>query len=448
MLENIVPTNEATPDKYSSARHFWGDDSHAWLFTEGSPAAEIVPEADQKLGSSFSLIGEGYLAFDKFVETLKGDPVIKAKIGNRTLEKSTETLLRSFRARTDATDEELKEAIQSEINKLEGSIQQWTSFSPVDFLILDKMSELPIGKVVLRPVSGVHQRILSEFSDRIDKVEKFNEQQKQQTKEQISTYILQAFENVATCAEVTVEAESNKVQQHADAEVDASLNLLRCYTHLLFARDLRVKMGLRGETGYFLRPVIGFGESDSSWTFSFQSIGLLQPFVVSPESLEVLKRDYAFDTLSDILAKAESSRSQLENAVITAIRWLGRGVTAFDLPEKVLHFAAASERLLTGDKENKSEIMDKFARRLAFLVRDDPADRLQLSSRARELYKIRNNVIHAGRTDISEQDVIEMEVLTLQALIGMAKHLGEWAKHDDFISWVDKQTYGVAAANG
>ena len=117
---------------------------------------------------------------------------------------------------------------------------------------------------------------------------------------------------------------------------------------------------------------------------------------------------YSLGILSQTLAKLDVDRSKLERAVVTSIRWLGRSVMAPDLPEKVLNLAAASERLLTGDEEDKSEIAERFARRLAFLVRDTPEDRLNISIRARELYKVRNKVIHAGKTDVDESDVKEM----------------------------------------
>src|ERR1044072_3238559 len=448
MLGNIIPSREVTPGKYPNARNFWGDDSQAWMFTEGFAPVEISPPADKHLGQSFSLVNDGFAAFDQFIETLKSDPVLGGKVGNQTLEGSTEKLLRAFRNKAEVTDDEVSEAIQSEVGELKRSVKSWTSLAPVDFLVLENISELNVGKIVLRPTSSVYERVLAEFTERINQVEKYDEQQKQELKYQIGAAFFQAFNNVATCAEGTVEAESSRVQKLAAREVESSLNLLRCYTHLLFPRDHRVKMGLRGETSYILRPALGFSTSDPSWTFNFQSIGLLQPFVVSPERLELLRKKFALDVLSETLAKAEASRTKLERAVVTAIRWLGRGVTAFDLAEKVLHFAAASERLLMSDEENKSEIMDKFARRLAFLIRDDPSKRLELSSRAKDLYKIRNKVIHAGKIDVSEEDVIEMEVLTIQALVKMAQRLGDWTKHEHFIAWVEKQSFGVAASNG
>jgi hypothetical protein len=442
MLQNIVPSATVGLGNFRSERHFLGDDSYSWMFTEGEPPIHLRPDPAAGLGPSFGLVNEGSDAFDRFIEDLSSDSTLRGKVSTQTLEKSLEKLLRTFRPNPGAPDGELDEAIEAELIALRSSIQKWTSLAPIDFLIFEDIPELTIGKVVFRPTTSIYERSLNEFNARIDRVEGYSVEQNQQMKQTIKEYFDQTILPTPVCAEVTVEAESSRVQQLADSEIDASLNLLRCYTHLLFDRKLRVRMGLRGENMYIMRPIVGFSESDSSWVFNFQSIGILHPFKLSKDVLELLKEKYSLGILSQTLAKWDLDRSKLEQAVVTSIRWLGRSVMAPDLPEKVLNLAAASERLLTGDNEDKSEIAERFARRLAFLIREKPEDRLNLSIRARELYKVRNKVIHAGKTEVNESDVKEMEILTMQALIKMAQHLGEWTKHEQFSRWVESKSYG------
>lgn len=445
MLQNIVSSAKVGLGNFRTERHFLGDDSYSWMFTEGEPPIHLRPDPAAGLGPSFGLVDEGCDAFDRFIEDLGTDSALRGKISTQTLEKSLEKLLRTFRTNPDASDNELNEAIQTELIALRSSIQKWTSLAPIDFLVFEDIPELSIGKVVFRPTTSIYDRSLNEFNARIDHVNEYSAEQKQQMKQEIKEYFDQAILPTPVCAEVTIEAESSRVQQLADSEIDAALNLLRCYTHLLFDGKLRVRMGLSGENIYIMRPIVGFSESDSSWVFSFQSIGPLQTFKLSKNVVELLKQKYSLGILSKTLAKLDCDRSKLERAVVTSIRWLGRSVMAPDLPEKVLNLAAASERLLTGDEEDKSEIAERFARRLAFLIRDKPEDQLNISIRARELYKVRNKVIHAGKTDIAETDVKEMEILTLQALIKMAQYLSEWSKHEQFSRWVEAKSYGIEA---
>jgi hypothetical protein len=232
----------------------------------------------------------------------------------------------------------------------------------------------------------------------------------------------------------------------ARSEIDASLNLLRCYSNVFFNQAFRVRIGLRGDVlPLSWRPTLGFAESDTSYTFDFHSTGSLKPYVISPETVEALKSDLAFDILSGTLMKPESSRTQMEETVITAIRWLGRGVVANDYPEKILNYAAALERLLIGDNKSEVEISGKWSRRLAFLLGEsDFAYRAEVYRRAKELYNTRSRVIHAGRTDVTASDVIDMESYVLQSLLAIAHRLSEWREHKQIADWEEVQIFRIA----
>lgn len=158
--------------------------------------------------------------------------------------------------------------------------------------------------------------------------------------------------------------------------------------------------------------------------------------------MKALKDDLAFDILSGTLAKPELERTQMEETVVTAIRWLGRGVVANDNPEKILNYAAALERLLIGDNKIEVEISGKWSRRLAFLLGEsDFTYRAEVYKRAKELYNTRSRVIHAGRTDVTTSDVIDMESYALQSLLAIARRLGEWREHKQIADWEEAQIF-------
>ncbi len=92
-------------------------------------------------------------------------------------------------------------------------------------------------------------------------------------------------------------------------------------------------------------------------------------------------------------------------------------------------------------EKSAETLLRKF--QLAYFVEEDPAERLKVNLRAKQLYGVRSGVIHAGRTDVTEEDVNEMEKFTLLALLSMADHLHGWTDHDQFIRWEQSQMFGV-----
>lgn len=385
------------------------------------------------------LTSKGSDAFVKFIDEVNTDSVIGEKVGVDKVARSGWTLLLNFEGRPDAVDAELEAEIRQQLVALRSLPRRWITQSPIKNLIFEDFTELRIGKVIFRKTSDLREQTVRDLNNRL-----YPSLISDKQKENLSNELDRVYGEAAVCAEVVLEAESSRLPQLVDSEIDAALNLLRCYTHLLFSRSYDVRIGLEGEVLYSPRKTLSFSEHEPkpSITTHSRAIGSLAPYQLTAQAVKGLREKFSLDILSSVIAKSESERSNLERAIVTSIRWLGRGVAASDLPEKVLNFAAASERLLIGD-ENKSEIAERYSRRLAFLVGDTPQQRLEISIRARDLYKVRNAVIHAGKTDISQEDVEEIEELTRDALLKMAQHLDEWNDHKQFAEWVEAQIFRV-----
>lgn len=437
MLNNAVPTQQVVNENHPNSIDFWGSDSYSWMMTEGYPAVEMRP--DESLGPSFSLIGEGIAAHDEFLSTLNTDQQIEKAVGIKSLEKALEKLLRFYNEKKDSADALITDSIKAAIKEIKESIKEWTAVAPVDFLIFEDMTELTVGKVTFKTDREVIDYTRDEFHKRID-ANVSSEEAKAGQKALIDEHVPTLFNPNSVAAIVSVEGESSKVKDLAEEEIETSLNLLRCYTHILFSRGLRVKMGLRFTTGYYPRPSIGFSATDESWTLDFNNIGVNHNFELSKAKIAFLKERYAFDELSHIIAKATSQRTKLEKLIVTTVRWLGRGVSENDKANKVLHYAAASETLIMG-QISEAEITEKFSRRLAFLIGSSSEERVNLYARAKALYNKRSKVIHAGSTAIEESDVIALEILTVRALVAMAKKTSEWRTHDDFTNWYQSVSF-------
>lgn len=422
-------------------RHFLGQDSSLHIQWEGEPAVDLRPDPAEDLGPSFYIADEGYDAFEDYVEELNKDAIIGGKVSRKAINQALGTLLGIYRENQDVSDEDLNLAIRQHLQSLRALVKDWRSFVPVDCLVLSGISELRVGRVTFRPNSAafLEESVgrLNAITDTAPMPEPAIQQQKQLNQELVRSL----FGSAPTYAEVAARAEEGRLPLLVDAEVDASLNLFRCFTHVLFPREFRAQIGLRGDVVRVMRPCLSFAEEAGS-SLNGQSIGNLQPYALTPQRLEALKRDFAFEVLSEALGKQDAERNGLERVVITAMRWLGRSIVATAPPEKVLNLAAATERLLLTDNDDKAETGDKQARRMAFLIGRNQPERQAIYKQAKRYYGLRSEVIHAGRTDISEQDVNEMESLMVRSLVAMAKHLSEWQSHDDLMRWEQAATFG------
>ncbi|HKQ06407.1 MAG TPA: hypothetical protein VJ464_14830 [Blastocatellia bacterium] len=314
---------------------------------------------------------------------------------------------------------------------------------PVDNFVLEGLPELVVGKVTFRSFSHFEASFREKISEYVN-ITSNSDEEKAGIIQSINTNIVPLFSMAPTCAEVVVESEASRSPELIDSEVDASLNLLRMYTHLLFARDTRPLVGLRGSVVSAPRPCFLFTDvlkDDQEFSFNIKKVGLLVPYSLNNDRLEHLKTHCAFDILSAALAKPTHSQSQLEKIVITSIRWLGRGAVADDPPEKILTMSVALERLLTTDAEKHTDIGDRLAKRLAFLLSDDLEQRLKISERMKDLYGLRSEVVHAGKTAISMRDIIDLEMLACNAIIAMAGHLNDWRQHQEFVQWTEHRLF-------
>lgn len=443
MLPYIKGSADAGIGSYMREQHFLGDNSWVRVQWADGETVEMRPDPGQPIGPSFCLVNEGCDAFEDFVDELATDPVIGNQVGRKAVENAIGALLREFKTKPEAADEELNAAIRQHLQSLRSLVKEWTSVIPVDNFVLQGVPELRMGRVTFRPITNQFiQNTLNRLNAITDTapVPEHEIQQHRQTNREL----VQSNFNAPTYGEVNISAEQGKLPQLVDTEVDKSLNLLRCFTHLLFPRDFRALIGLRGDVIRVMRPCVSFA-GELAMSINFQSIGGLQPYVLTNEKVEVLRRRYAFDLLSQVLSKDEASRNSLEKVLVTSVRWLGRSIAATALPEKVLNLAAATERLMLSDNDDKTETGDKQARRMAFLIESDPSARISTYKRAKRYYGLRSEVIHAGRIDVSEEDVAEMEIFMLRSLIAIANRMSEWQSHDDFVRWDQERTFSQTA---
>jgi hypothetical protein len=434
IIDNTVTADEANVQSFNKSIYIAGDDSATTITSPGVPTLNIVPDPEVKLGPSFYIVDDGYDAIEHFVDAINEDNTIKAKIGRKAIEGVVIAVVRKYKDTSNPQQKALQIESRSMMASLHALIEETEATVPVENLVLVGLTELVVGKVKFVPSStalpAMQQKLAQSLGSNTDA-------DKQAKISILEDTAVAHYRNSPTCAELTLDAEHNRVTELVDSEVDASLNLLRCYTHLFFPKDARAFIGLKGVISESTRPCVDF--TANGFHINLQKVGMFFPYTVTPDVLEEMVKHYAFNELSDVLKKEEADRTGLERVIVTAIRWLGRSVNATDLPEQVLSLAIALERLMIPDNEQGGKA-DSLALRLAFLVGENEDSRRIIYDQGKKLYRLRSDVVHDGRIQLPTADIEKLEGYSCLALIKMAQNLKDWKTHNDFVYWAKKRT--------
>ncbi len=435
VLENVVPADQISAARHRRSLYIAGDDSKMTISRADVPPLNMVPDPNTKLGPSFYIVDDGCDAMDGFIASANEDDIVKAKVGRKAVEEAVVTVVRKFRNGNKPKTKDLEVESRSVLTNLCALVKETQAVVPIENLVLSGLEEFTVGKVHFRPYSKVAPSIKQKLAQALSNK---SNTQREATDQIYEEAVLPHYSNSPTCAEVILDAEQNRVTEMVNSEVDASLNLLRCYTHLLFSREARAFIGLKGAVLGNTRPCISFTEDN--FYISLENVGMLMPYTVTPTVLEHLVQNYAFNELSAVLKKPELDRTQLERVIVTAIRWLGRSVNASGVPEQVLSLAIALERLMIPDNEQGGKA-DSLALRLAFLVSSNADERMSIYEQGKKLYRLRSDVVHDGKISVAIDDLQNLERYSCLALVKMAQHLTEWKTHNDFVYWAKKQTF-------
>jgi hypothetical protein len=356
---------------------------------------------------------------------------------------------------------------------------------PVDNFFLKGLADLQVGRVMFRTTSAV----LPGMKDHIPKAMAASPYSPKQRRELTKTFdetITRAYGGAPTCGIVTImtnltelraqikstqdyleelpnvqagslsqgeraqlqrmaqnthidqsqqqDSEQDRLLEVAEASVEDALDLMRCYTHILFGRDARAYIGLWGSVPSQTRPAFG-SNAIGDYTLRLQRVGKFFEFDMTPPRLATLQREHAFNELNGALGKEADARSGLEGVVIGAMWRLARGVVAADPAEKFLNLVIALESLMI-EKNERGSKFDKMSSRLATFMENDASKRPPLAAWARGIYTRRNEHAHAAAREAPVQEVIQLEAYAVGAFLKLAKNFGTWQDHSDFIRWV------------
>ena len=339
-----------------------------------------------------------------------------------------------------------KETIKIEIDRclkvLVESIEECRVLIPIESFKLEGIPELRIGNVRFTEYDSIHETMISELHEIIERNPTIPPESKHLNKIHFEKMAIEPFVN-KVCADVTVNSEVEKSYYKALYEVENAVNLLRCYIPLLFSRSSKVQIGIYGSNDNInagrrsllsIKPKGGFN-------CRMERFGPLEPYIMSPDKLMHLKENCYLDSLGRMLAKDVKSRKDLEKRIINAIRWIGTGIHSGSDCDKFLMFIIAIECLLIKRyEEGKSS---PIAERCAFLLSDKPDGRIQIDKKVRDIYDTRSMIVHEGLTEITTEDTGSAQWLAISCLFAVCRRLNEWQNLDELIDWVKVQRYSA-----
>ena len=377
---------------------------------------------------------------EDFIEEITKDDDINSKVSRKTLEETIWNVLGTLKINEDFSDIKIEEATKSIVVELKSMISKLQVYVPIEKLQFKSIRKLRVGNVTLYPANPLQSKLkvrLYRIINRRSTEDRYNIIKR---KKMYRTYIDNSFADCLAIAEVVVEAEPDAVADIVDQEVDAALNLLRCFTTILQQYRDNPIIGIRGSLSSGIHHKIIFDNDEQNVSLDSRLVNGIGYYIIDPNRINYLRSKNAFNTLCCILSKPANRMSQMEKIIATAIRWIGKGVAAIEEPEKVMCFCIALEQMMNGG--GRGDISERLATRLAFLLTDKCDDRIKLCSRAKELYKLRSIVVHTGDTKIQKKDIADLEDMAVKAMVCLAKNLNKWKTHDDFVKWIRGKQFG------
>jgi hypothetical protein len=440
MVDSCVCQLVGDPTNYRKCLSVVGDDTVITLQAQGQEPMEFRADPSHSRGPAFWLVNEGVDALESFIDEMCEDSVCGGQVSRKSIQEMAIHLLRRIRNR-EVQATQLVPEIKKLLRELKGKVVRYESFVPVDNLIIDGVDHVAVGQVRFEPMASALARLQEPMTDVIDGTAS-PENDKANMKQVLRDAIIpQLYATAPTCASVEVTGEGDRVHQIANVQVDASLNLLRCFTHAFFPLDHRAFIGLRGSVVEAKQPCLSMS-LESAFVFNVQSVGAFFPYVLDASKIEWLRINCSFDELSSILSIDDGARSPVERNIVAAIRWLGRSIITADYPERVLFIVIALERLLLGES-SAGEKSETIAQRAAVLIADTAEQRKEIHSRTKKLYGLRSDVVHMGKAEINADAALELEVYTRAAIIRMAGRRSEWRSQADFVNWVQEQLFST-----
>ena len=153
--------------------------------------------------------------------------------------------------------------------------------------------------------------------------------------------------------------------------------------------------------------------------------------------------------INGLVLKAEDSRSDIENKLLSGIHWLAESTKPDTNNSKFAKISFALETLIGGEPQAEElkvrGVTAMLAERAAFIAGENLSDRLAIDKDIRRYYGIRGNIVHGGKGNVSLDDIDGFGQLIRRlalALLAKLNELGDKISDVEKLEkWVKEQKY-------
>jgi hypothetical protein len=220
-----------------------------------------------------------------------------------------------------------------------------------------------------------------------------------------------------TFASISVEAiDETAAVTRARRTLRAALDVVNFYADLLYPPGLRAFVYALGERDSIRATTLIFQE-DQRFGMPGSREGPWKPFVLRDLRSKRARRLGAPKIFRWLGSR---KRDGFEQRVLTALQWAGRATADDRREEAFLLYLIALESLILGEKADR-ELGYRLKIRCAHLLGRTPAHRAAIAQRLSGLYGIRSKIVHAGQTEVTDEDLSAARSLAKNALIAVLR---------------------------
>lgn len=399
---------------------------------DGNDSPEIFSFRDVSFeGKKAYLIGENLEEFNNLARELT--PYWSEKFTENYISNALAELLKGA-----IFDPEINKTIAI-INRFEGTLSSYNQEQIVYIPLINiwSVEEIEIGPIKLVNMTDIK---VEEISTHIESIIMSSPGEKEQN-QLVSEFIkimVQGFEG-SICAEYRIIAETDRARERAIEETRRVIDLIRYAIPAIYPTNVHVNVGLQGDAwpGTLVAPIISSDFSSFNW--NQKEVGPLQPFVFSPQIIEILS-NLGFFKLAEILKKPYANLTEFERSLLKGIHWFSSALTQVEPENKFLNLTTCLETFLT--QGSGYPVVVTIAESVALIFSENSTERLSMRKKVKDLYGMRSGVSHGGHKAIYNNELNELQAIAFNLIKIMIGKLETFQTKQNIFDWVDELKFG------
>ncbi len=209
----------------------------------------------------------------------------------------------------------------------------------------------------------------------------------------------------------------------------------------IISNSEKYEVSILNQKGNSLECSIAISDNSYSMNSSRPTSGLnLIDFNSSTFKIENTKTQSIFSLLKN------KERSEIQNRLLSAIDWVGKGLREIDKDKGFIQLMFAVETLLSYRGENiiQPSILNRISECIAFTLGNDYGSRIKLEKDFKDLYGIRSAIVHGGEKSVTMSDFMSLKYIIINLIWAFIENedLCKCKKIEDYNVWIKKKRYG------